>query len=185
MHCGRLQPVERGFEPVVVARAGAAADEGQDFVGRCRHQAGRLQSAIASFNDLRSSPDQDVGVPDRRHAVLRNGFDTNGDLAGAEVDRNGALGLGEREEGIGHEVLRVAWREIAGKRAKQIKLLALRGPSASHRRLPLPCHQRRARPAYGSGAAACRLAGNTVPAPGSEVEVLEPRSAHAFRSSSA
>jgi hypothetical protein len=86
-----LQPIERGFESVVIARAGAAADKGEDFVGRCRHQPRRLQTSVAGFDDLAGSPDQDVGVPDRRHAVLGHGFDTNGDLASAEIDGNDAL----------------------------------------------------------------------------------------------
>ena len=77
---GRLQPVERGLEAVVVARAGAATDEGQDFVRRCRHQPRCLQTGVAGLDDLRGGPDQDVRIPDRRHAMLRHGFDTNGDL---------------------------------------------------------------------------------------------------------
>src|SRR3546814_11301549 len=42
-----------------------------------------------------------------------------------EVDRRQALRLGEREERIGHEVLCVARREIAGERAEQIELFPL------------------------------------------------------------
>ncbi len=34
---GRLQPVERGFQPVVVLDGIAPADEGEDFVRRRRH----------------------------------------------------------------------------------------------------------------------------------------------------
>jgi hypothetical protein len=70
----RLQPIERRLETVAIAGAGAAANEGEDFVRRCRHQAGRLQSAIASFNDLRSSPDQNICVrsPCRAPARLRH-----------------------------------------------------------------------------------------------------------------
>jgi hypothetical protein len=41
-----------------------------------------------------------------------------------KIDRNNAPGLCEREEGIGHQVLRIARRQIAGKRTKQIELLA-------------------------------------------------------------
>ena len=39
------------------------------------------------------------------------------------------MGFGKREEGIGHEILRVSWREVAGERPEQIELPALReGP---------------------------------------------------------
>jgi hypothetical protein len=83
-----------------------------------------LQTGVAGFNDLAGSPDQDIRVPDRRHAVLRHGFDANGDLAGTKVDRNGTLRFSKREEWISHKILRVTRRKIAGKRTKQIKLLA-------------------------------------------------------------
>jgi hypothetical protein len=36
------------------------------------------------------------------------------------------MGLGEGEERIGHEILRVSWREIAGERPEQVELSALR-----------------------------------------------------------
>ena len=57
--------------------------------------------------------------------MFRNGLDTNGDLARAKIDRNDALGFGQREERIGHQILRIAGCEIAGKCTKQIELLAL------------------------------------------------------------
>ena len=92
-HGGRLQPVERSFEAIVVAHAGAAADKGQDFVRRCRHQTGCLQTGIAGLHDLRGGPDQNIRIPDRRHAVFRHSFDANGDGPSVEVDRCNALGL--------------------------------------------------------------------------------------------
>src|SRR5690348_11175610 len=115
--------------------------------------------------------------------MLGHGFDANGNLAGAEVDGNDAPGFGEGEERIGHQILRIAWREITRQCPEETQLFPFRDVSASHRDNPPSDVQRRGRPAYGMGV--CRLAGSTVPAPGSEVEVLAPRSAQAFRSSSA
>ncbi len=56
--------------------------------------------------------------------MLRHGLDADGNLAAPVVDRRDAMGLGEREERIGHEVLGVARREIAWQRPKQFELLA-------------------------------------------------------------
>ena len=125
-HGGRLQPVERSLETIVVPHASAPTDKGQDFVRGCRHQTGCLQTGVAGLNDLRGSPDQNIRVPDRRHAVLWHGFDANGDSPGAEIDRCDALGLCQREEWISHQILRVARRQIARQRAKEIELFTLR-----------------------------------------------------------
>jgi Replication initiator protein A len=38
------------------------------------------QAGVACLNDLAGDPDQDVGVPDGRHAMLRHGFDADGDV---------------------------------------------------------------------------------------------------------
>ena len=90
-HRRRLQPVEAGLEAIVVARAGAAADEGQNFVRRSRHQARSFQAGIARLDNLRGCPDQNVSIPDRRHAMVGYCFDANGDGARAEIDRHDAL----------------------------------------------------------------------------------------------
>ena len=58
-------------------------------------------------------------------SVFRHGLDANGDLASAEVDRNDAPGLGQGEERICHQVLRIACREVARKRSEQVELFAL------------------------------------------------------------
>ena len=121
----RLEPVERGLQPVVVAERHAASDEVQDFIGRGRHEARRAQADVTSLDDLRGRPDQDICVPDRRHAVFGDGFDADFHRARLEVDRRQALRLGQREERIGHEVLRVARRKIAGQRPEQIELRTL------------------------------------------------------------
>src|SRR5579871_5394701 len=117
----RLEPVESGLEALVVAGAGAAADKGEDLVWRRRHQAGAAQAGVAGMDDLRGRPDQHVGVPDGRHAMFGYGLDANGDRAGPEIDRRKALRLGEREEWIGHQILRIPRREVAGQCTEEIK----------------------------------------------------------------
>ena len=67
--------------------------------------------------------------------------------ASAEVDRNDAPGLGQGEERICHQVLRVACREVARKRSEQVELFALQDTSAPGRPIMFPGHQRRALPA--------------------------------------
>ena len=120
----RLQSIQRRLQPVIVTRACAAAGEGQNFARRRRHQARGAQARVARFDDLASGPDQHVGVPDGRHAVLGHRLDADGDLAHAEIDRRRAVGLGEAEERIGHEVLRVPRREVAGESPEEFELLA-------------------------------------------------------------
>jgi hypothetical protein len=65
--------------------------------------------------------------------MLRHGLDADGDIVHPVVDRCGAVRLGEREERIGHEVLRIARREVARQRPKQFELLAF-GAGAVARR---------------------------------------------------
>ena len=122
----RLQPVERRLEALIVAQRCAAPGEVQYLVGRRRHQARRAQARVARLDDLGSGPDQNVGVPDGGHAMFGDGLDADCNVARTEVDRRRAVGFGETEEWIGHEVLRVAGREVAGERAEQFELLAFR-----------------------------------------------------------
>jgi hypothetical protein len=63
--------------------------------------------------------------------VIRRRLDANGGTAHAEVDRLHAWCLGEAEEGIGHEVLRIAWSEIAGKCAEEFELPLGSAPARS------------------------------------------------------
>ena len=121
---GGLQTVERGLQAVIVARTDAAADKGQNLVGRGGHQARGAQAGVTRLDDLAGGPDQHVGVPDGGHAVLGHGFDADRDVVHPVVDRRRAVRLGEAEERIGHEVLRIARREIAWQRPKQFELLA-------------------------------------------------------------
>ena len=65
---------------------------------------------VAGFHQLARRPDQDIRVPDRGHAVLGDGLDADGDRPRLKIDRLEALGFGQAEERIGHQVLRVARR---------------------------------------------------------------------------
>ena len=169
--CCGLNPVECGLEALIVAGADAAADEGQDFIGRRRHQARRLEARITRVDDLGGRPDQNVGIPDGRHAMLGDGLDADRNRTRPEVDRGQASRLGEGEKGVGHEVLRIAGSEVAGQRTEQIELFMRQA-------FTMP-------PRHALARAAWRLAGRTVPTPGWEVELLAPMSAQPWRSSSA
>lgn len=122
---GRLEPIQRCLEALVIAQRDPAADEGENFIRCRRHQAGRSEALISGFNDLAGRPDQYVCVPDGRHAIFGHGFHADRYVACNEVDRASAWGFGEGEEGIGHEILRIAGREIAWNGAEQVKLSAL------------------------------------------------------------
>jgi len=123
-HGRRLQSIQRRLEAVIIACARAAAGEGENLARRRSHQARGAQAGVARFDDLAGGPDQHVGIPDCGHAVLGHRLDADGDLVHAEIDRCRAVGLGEAEERIGHEVLRVPRREIAGQSPEEFELLA-------------------------------------------------------------
>ncbi len=123
---GRLQPVERGFQPQVVVEGRAATDEAQDLVGRGPYPARRADARVACLHDLRGGPDQHVGIPYRGDAMLGCAFHADGDAAGAEVDRRDATRLRQREERKGHQVLAVAGCHVARQRTEQVELFALR-----------------------------------------------------------
>jgi hypothetical protein len=53
-------------------------------------------------------PDQHVGVPDGRHAVLEHGVDLDANAGGFVEDRRRASGLGEGEERPFHQVALIA-----------------------------------------------------------------------------
>ena len=125
-HTGGLQTVQGGLEALVVALRRAAPNEAQNLVRCSRHQARRANPRIARFDDLAGRPDQDIGVPDRCQTMLGGTLDAHRYAVGAEVDWYRALGLGQRKEWVGHQVLRIACRQFAGKRMEQFELLALR-----------------------------------------------------------
>jgi len=86
----RLKPVERGLEAIIIIAARSAPDIGQNLVRCRRHQPRGRPPGIARLDELARGPDQYVGVPDGRHAVLGHGLDRDPRLAHAEVDRRGA-----------------------------------------------------------------------------------------------
>ena len=92
---GGLQPIEPGLEAFIVAEESLRPTKAQDFVRRRGHQARGAEAAVARVNDLRGRPDQHVGIPDGRHAVLRCRLDPDRNLAHLEVDWPDAPRLGE------------------------------------------------------------------------------------------
>ena len=53
-----------------------------------------VESGVARLNDLAGRPDQYVGVPDRRNAVLDRALDSNPNVAGPKLDGGLPLRLG-------------------------------------------------------------------------------------------
>ncbi len=124
-HRGRLQPIQRGLETLVVAQGFAAPNEAQDLVWRGLHPARWLDACVLRLHDLAGGPDQDVGIPDRGNAVFGRALHADGDIAAAKVDRRNTPRLRQREERIGHQVLSVARRHVARQCAEQVELFPL------------------------------------------------------------
>ena len=120
-----LKPVQRRLQALIVAQRRAATDEAQDFVGSGRHQTRGAKARVTSLDDLARGPDQDVGIPDRRHAVIGHGLDADRHCAADEIDRRDAMGFGEGEKRIGHEILRISNGELTRQRPEQVELSAL------------------------------------------------------------
>ncbi|MNN15123.1 hypothetical protein D3C81_1282190 [compost metagenome] len=121
-HAGGLQAIQGGLQALVVAQGGAPADEAQNLVRCGPHPAGSGNAGILCFHDLAGGPDQDVGIPDGGDTMLQRALDSHSDSARVEVDGHRAPRLGEREEGVGHQVLCIARRHVSRQRAKQIQL---------------------------------------------------------------
>ena len=171
---GRARPSAARSSPCR-CRAGC---ERQYLVRRRHHQARGRPSGVARLDELARRPDQHVGVPNSRHAVLGHGLDRDPCRAHAEVDGRGAAGL---------------WR---ARRTARPSSPARRGPrgrrgternSSSCVRSALDRPERER--AEGIGAqrrtqsVGRRLAGWTTPLPGSDVDRRVPSAAQASRSS--
>ena len=160
----RLQAVERCAQPLIMVLARPAPDEGQNLV-RTGGDVPRWRAAcVARFNELTRRPNQNVGIPDGRHAVFGYGFDRDPCGPHCEVDRCGAPRLGKAEEGPGHQILSIARGNVTGHRVEQVELLL-----GAHR-----THQRRT-----------GRADRQMPCPGSDVELRRPFCAQASRSTMA
>ena len=118
----RLQPGEGCLEAIVAAFVGSTTDESEDVIGSRRDEPRGRQTLIPGLYDLRGRPDQDIGIPDRGDAVVEGSRNPNGDPLGIENNRFDALGFGEREEGVGHEILRISRSQIPRKRSEDLKL---------------------------------------------------------------
>jgi hypothetical protein len=92
------------------------------LVGREPEEARGRKAAILGGENLARRPDQDVGIPDGRHAVLGDGIDLQLDVTGLIVDRRDPARFGEGEEGVGHEFALVARRYVAAERIEGIEV---------------------------------------------------------------
>ena len=169
---GRLQAGERALQQLVVAGPGLPTDCGQELVGREAQEARSLETEVLGLDDLARRPDQHVGVPNGRHAMLGHGVDLDSNAGGFVEDRRRAPRLCEREERPLHQVALIARAGVAGGDDERIELAPFAGSDEAarrHRRAPL---QRCAWPA--ARASTYR---------GSDVELHAAWSAQASRSS--
>ena len=131
---GRLQAGECAFQELVVAGAGLAADRAEKLVGREAQKAGSPQAEVFRLDELARGPDEHIGVPDGRHAVLGHGVDLDPDIAGLIEDRRDASGLGEGEERTLHQVALVARAGVARGDDKRVELAAFADSDGAARR---------------------------------------------------
>lgn len=101
----------------------------------------------------------------------------------AEIDWYNPFCFGEREERVSHQILCISGREIAGQRPKELQLVALGMVSTPHGHCSHAAISDVPGPHTGAEPDAFRR--QHGPLPGSDVDVLAPRSAQAFRSSTA
>lgn len=107
MRSGSLEPFDCGHELGVVLTTGLARDAFQQFVGRDKDAGTEVVvAAIAGRNDARDAIDEDVSIPDGRHAVLGRcaHFDEHAAVVVLVLDGLEALALGDREERSLHHV---------------------------------------------------------------------------------
>lgn len=109
----------------ILAIASRASDRGQELVGSEAEEARGRQASVERLDDLRARPDQDVRVPDRRHAMFRNGVDLHFRISGFVGDRGHAPGLREGEERAFHEIALVAGGDRTAQRLEDVEGRAL------------------------------------------------------------
>lgn len=123
-----MQPGERSLEQAIIPCARGSAHGRQKLVWGEAQEARRPEASILGLDDLAGGPDQYVGIPDRRHAVLGQTVDLHTLAAGLVEDGGNALCLGERKERPLHQVALVAGtgiptRDHEGVEAQPLTLL--------------------------------------------------------------
>jgi hypothetical protein len=122
---GRHQPVQCLPQQFIGTARGRPADGAQQIIGHdmqlARHVIG---PAPRHIGHLAGAIDQNVGIPDRGHAVIGIGADMHPHLAvGAGViDRLHPLRLGEAEEGALHHLALVAQGQVRQIGQEQVEL---------------------------------------------------------------
>src|ERR1700730_11994812 len=94
------EPLQRPFQPDVLALPRSAPDRDQELVGREAKEAGSLEAVVGGLDDLAGGPDQHVRIPDGCHAVLGKTEPLDPDPPGFVEDRRGPPALRETEEGL-------------------------------------------------------------------------------------
>ncbi len=160
------QPLDRPQQLDIVLAAGAAGDALQQLIGRRVDDRPQVVLAgVALGHDPGNTPDQDIGIPDRRHAVGRVAVDLDPQLAvrGLIVDRLIALALGDGEERPLHHLRAVLRRVVDQVGDEEIPDRVWVGAGAHAPSPSLPAFGRPAIIARPSGA--CRPGAGQDPAP--------------------
>src|SRR5713226_3198539 len=112
----RLQAGQRRLQEEVLLIAGRTTDTAQQLIGREAEEARGDKAQILGADNLARCPDQHVGVPDRRHAVLWHSEHLHLDVIGTVEDRLGTRRFRQREERPLHQIALVARAGVAADR---------------------------------------------------------------------
>src|SRR5216683_8445692 len=151
----RLQPGERRLQEEILLIAGRAADTAQQLIWREAEEARGGEAQILGPDNLARCPDQHIGVPDRRHAMLGHAEHLHLDVISAVEDRLGTRRFRQREEWPLHQIALVARTGVTADHHEGIEA----GPLALAQRAPpflLDTERHSARPAFGRGQSASR-----------------------------
>ncbi|KGJ03428.1 hypothetical protein IT41_14115 [Paracoccus halophilus] len=125
---GGLQPGKCCLQQQILPVSAVAADGAQQMIGREAKEAGCLDAIIFGSDDLTRSPDQHIGVPDRRHTVFRHSEYLHLDIGCLVEDRFRARRLRQREEWPLHQIALIAWTGITGCDHEGIEVTTLAVP---------------------------------------------------------
>src|SRR5258705_4541511 len=128
----RLQTGQRRLQEEILVIAGRTTDSTQQLIGREAEEARGGKAQILGPDNLARGPDQHIGVPDRRHAMLRHAEHLHLDVIGTIEDRFGAWRFRQREEWPLHQVALIARAGVAADHHEGIEP----GPLALARRAP-------------------------------------------------